>query len=975
MPLGFSVAESPGTTRYKVDNADPTAQICCMGRSPIRRKTSELGNVAPANDLLSPDSADVLLEAVTDCISQILNADSLREALPDALQTIASVVRIDRMVVIERLVVAGTEPVPSVYFVWNSRDAPKVDAAALIGNSQDRNAMEEWLTPLRTGNAIIGIRRLIKGPMHDLMAQLQTVSMLQVPIMISGVYSGEIVFDDCKGEREWTSSQINILKLLAEFIGTVANRERVREEVRYRDALLAAVNASVVEIMTAPDLHEAISTALEKVSKAVQADRMFVLEQVESPTGSTQHLVRNSWTAGSSRVELSAIVAILSEPAPPELSMGIEPLQQGLVVRMRLSALAGLHRRFVERLKMKSALLVPILANGKYWGHISFEDCGKEREWTHTEVDILTTLAQLIGTAITRERYVAELAKANTIVQNSPTILFRLRGDPSFPMIYISQNVALLGHDGAAFVRSPTLYRSFIHPEDSARVQTTMVEFLSTNASPATIEYRMLTAAGESRWMENRYTPVRDGLGRLLEIEGIMIDITERKLAEDRIAVLARTDALTGLANRATFGDRLRQAFAAAHRGAVGFAVLYLDLDRFKDVNDMRGHPAGDKLLQAVARRLKGATRGADFVARLGGDEFAILQAHVIDPAAAGALAKNVIAALSAPYHIDGEQVLIGASAGISLFSLESAAPEVLLAQADQALYRAKDEGRGQFRFHSQELDFAAREYVALADDLRNALDRGELELYYQSQVDLGSGRIVGMEALIRWNHPTRGLLLPGVFMPVAEKSSVVHRIGRWVLDGACRQLAEWRKSLVPVPLIAVNVSLAQIKAGKEFVREVKDTLARWSLKPSDLEIDVTESALARTTLSQSDVLDELRSMGICIAIDDFGAQYSSLDYLRTYRVGRLKIARHMVAAASDQGGGQAMVRAIIALAAELGVEVVAEGVETEEQRAALAQMSSATKGQGFFFSQPMPAEQTTQTLHLILSARHMQDG
>jgi EAL domain-containing protein (putative c-di-GMP-specific phosphodiesterase class I) len=241
--------------------------------------------------------------------------------------------------------------------------------------------------------------------------------------------------------------------------------------------------------------------------------------------------------------------------------------------------------------------------------------------------------------------------------------------------------------------------------------------------------------------------------------------------------------------------------------------------------------------------------------------------------------------------------------------------------------------------------------------------------------VDLSSGRIVGMEALIRWNHPTRGLLLPGVFLPVAEKSSVIHSLGRWVLDGACRQLAEWRRTRVPVPLIAVNVSLAQIKAGHEFVRDVRESLSRWGLAPGDLELDVTESALARATLSQSDVLEELRRMGVRIAIDDFGAQYSSLDYLRTYRVGRLKIARHMIAAASDQGGGQAMVRAIIALAAELDVEVVAEGVETEQQRAALVKMSIKTKGQGFYFSQPMTAENTTQNLRLTLKNPPIEDA
>jgi len=294
--------------------------------------------------------------------------------------------------------------------------------------------------------------------------------------------------------------------------------------------------------------------------------------------------------------------------------------------------------------------------------------------------------------------------------------------------------------------------------------------------------------------------------------------------------------------------------------------------------------------------------------------------------------------------------------------------------QADQALYRAKEDGRGQYHFHSDALDLKAREHTALAEDLRNALERGELELYYQSQVDLSSGRIVGMEALIRWNHPTRGLLLPGVFMPTAEKSNLVLSLGRWVLDGACRQLAQWRREQVRVPRMAVNISLAQIQAGAEFLRDVQESLARWELNPSDLELDVTDFSLARATLLQSDLLEELHRMGVCIAIDDFGAQYSSLDYLRTYHVSRLKIARHMVAAASDEGGGQAMIRAILGLAAELDIDVVAEGVETEDQRAALVRMGSKTRGQGFYFSRPMTAEDTTRTLRLAVTPQGLQN-
>ena len=439
----------------------------------------------------------------------------------------------------------------------------------------------------------------------------------------------------------------------------------------------------------------------------------------------------------------------------------------------------------------------------------------------------------------------------------------------------------------------------------------------------------------------------------------------ERQLAQsqERLAQLARTDALTGAANRVIFNERLRQAFAGARRGATAFAVLYLDLDRFKEVNDTLGHHAGDLLLQQVAHRLGNATLQIDVVARLGGDEFAIIQAEVADSSAAGTLAEKLIEVVHAPYLIEGNELRIGVSIGIALWDRDSASPDSLLTEADQALYRAKHAGRGQYRFHSEEIDHETREQLALAEDLRAALLRGELEIRYQPQVELASGRIVGMEALLRWNHRTRGLLLPEDFLPIAEKFGIMQQLGRWTLDGACQQMSLWRQQQMSVPVVAINVALAQIKMGAEFVRDVRENLDRWSLKPSDLELDVTEQVLARSTLSQSSVLIELRRLGVGIAIDDFGAKYSSLDYLRTYDVTRLKIAPGMVAAAGGQPGGSAMIRAILSLAAELGLDVLAEGIETETQRDLLLAASARAQGQGFYYGQAVTASQSMSML------------
>jgi diguanylate cyclase (GGDEF)-like protein/PAS domain S-box-containing protein len=561
------------------------------------------------------------------------------------------------------------------------------------------------------------------------------------------------------------------------------------------------------------------------------------------------------------------------------------------------------------------------------------------------------------------EERTRELSDANIIVQNSPVILYRLRGEPSFPLIYISHNITKLGHDPATLLASPSWALSLIDPEDQAKVGAAMARVLERDAEGASIEFRLRTGDGACRWVENRYVPVRDKDGRLIEVEGIIIDITERKAAEEKIALLARTDGLTGLANRATFIERLRQSFAAARRGAVPFAIHYLDLDHFKPVNDMLGHPAGDLLLQEVAERLRQCTRESDLVARLGGDEFAVLQGEMGEPANAGLLAARLQTALSAPYRLNGNDMRISVSIGICPYIQGASGADIMLVQADMALYRSKNEGRNQFHFHSDDLDKEVLDRTTLAEELRTAVDHGELELYYQPQIDLSSGNIVGMEALVRWNHPTRGLLAAAVFVPIAEKSGTILALGHWVLDQACRQMRLWRDEGLDLPVIAVNLSLFQLKSGQALVRDVTETISKWRLAPSDLEFDVTEGTLAQLTWIQNDVLPQLRRLGVKIAIDDFGSEYSSFEYVRAYRVNHLKIAQSFVKRSSEDPESAATIRAIVNFARDVGIGVIAQGVETEQQRALLASTDSTTQAQGFHFSEAVEAVRAGELL------------
>ncbi|WP_237479001.1 putative bifunctional diguanylate cyclase/phosphodiesterase [Lichenibacterium dinghuense] len=410
-------------------------------------------------------------------------------------------------------------------------------------------------------------------------------------------------------------------------------------------------------------------------------------------------------------------------------------------------------------------------------------------------------------------------------------------------------------------------------------------------------------------------------------------------------------DALTGLANRVRFGTRLDEARARLDRQGEGFAVLAVDLDRFKHVNDTLGHPIGDALLRKVAERLEITLRPTDTVARLGGDEFAVVQSDASGPEEAGTLAKRIVDLLGRAYVVDGHLVNIGASVGVALAPADGTDPAALMRCADLALYRAKLDGRGAFRFFEPEMDARVQARRQLELDLRRAVAAHEFELVYQPQLNLETERLVGCEALIRWRHPVRGTVSPAEFIPLAEEIGLIVPIGEWVVRTACREAASWPGDLT----IAVNLSPAQFKSSR-LVQAIASALSSSGLAPHRLELEITEGLLLHDNAANIATLHALRDLGLRISMDDFGTGYSSLSYLRSFPFDKIKIDRSFVSGIPKAAGGDhmAIVRAVASLGAALGMATVAEGVETLEQMSHIRR-EGCTEVQGYFISRPVP--------------------
>ena len=461
--------------------------------------------------------------------------------------------------------------------------------------------------------------------------------------------------------------------------------------------------------------------------------------------------------------------------------------------------------------------------------------------------------------------------------------------------------------------------------------------------------------------IEDSAAPIHDRAGRVIGAVIVFHDVSAARAMSLQMTYSAQHDLVTNLPNRLLLNDRISQSIALAHRQKRPFAVLFLDLDRFKYINDSLGHAAGDKILQSVSKRLLAGVRGSDTVSRQGGDEFIVLLSEISHPEDAATSAKKILLAISAPHSIGGQDLHIEGSIGISVYPEDGEDAEALIKNADTAMYHAKERGRNNFQFFKAEMNLKAAERQFLDGNLRRALEREEFLLHYQPKVNLDTGEITGVEALIRWQQPGRGLVPPAQFVPIAEDSGLILPIGRWVLREACRQARSWQDAGLPRLPIAVNVSAVEFR-DKGFVEGVRTTLSETGLEGRYLELEVTEGVLMDDAESTASVLRELKMMGVHLAVDDFGTGYSSLSYLRRFPIDVLKIDRSFVNQITADPDDSAIVNAIINMGQSLKHLVVAEGIETQLQRAYL-QTQSCAEGQGYLFSRPLAAAQFAQLL------------
>ena len=615
---------------------------------------------------------------------------------------------------------------------------------------------------------------------------------------------------------------------------------------------------------------------------------------------------------------------------------------------------------------LRSLAACPLVEQGRVIGVIAYY--ADEVNYFQSELtDLLARIADQISHALDRiasERRKQEVEAAlraqqrsmATLMDSLPGMVYRCRSDAQWTMDFVSDGcLDLTGYRADELTRGdPFSFAALIHPDDRARVSADTLTALRTRTR-FTLEYRILTRDSGEKWVWDNGVGVYDSDGRVEYFEGFIADITAVKRYREQLEYQAHHDPLTGLANRGLLRERLHQAIAQAERQQRALALMFIDLDDFKLINDSMGHSVGDELLKLAAQRLHACVRDEDTVARLGGDEFVLLLVDQEGERSVSHAVERLREAMSQPYRVLGKEFVLTCSVGVALFPADGRDVETLLKHADAAMYRAKALGRNAHHFFTEEINTQIGERLAVERDLRRALRNGEFVLHYQPKVALRSGRMIGAEALVRWNHPEKGMIPPARFIPIAEDTGLIVALGDWVLREAARQAKAWRDAGLEFDCLSVNLSARQFKQ-RDLAQHVDAALRASGLPPHCLDLELTESVMMENVEANLQCLQALKALGIQLSLDDFGTGYSSLSYLRRFPVDRLKIDKSFVRDIVRDAGDAAITQAVIRLGQILGLAVTAEGVESEEQLEFLSR-HGCDEAQGYYFSPPLPAE------------------
>ncbi len=768
------------------------------------------------------------------------------------------------------------------------------------------------------------------------------------------------------GETIWSEFNVSLVRndegepqYFLAFIQDVSDRKAWEVELGQRDRLLGAIAESLSHLIAPRQFDAAVEEMLSLLGRAAGVDRAYIFVNHPHPqTGLPAHSMRYEWVAGGVTPEIDNpdMQNLLYSLLPEEW---YDSLNQGRPVRAMPRNLGESAREILESQDIKSLLLVPIMLRDGFMGHIGFDDCHQERSWPESQVSALMAAAASLGNAFERQETEEALDHNRrllvSITDNISEGIYR--STPEGELEYVNSALAeMFGYDSPEEmmqVPAPIHYCSRERREE-------LQEHLKEYGHYRDEEVDFMRRDGSRFVALNNAVALKGDSGRIIYLDGVISDITERKEAERKINYLAHYDTLTGLPNRTMLRDRMHQALAKAKRHGYLAGILFIDLDRFKNVNDSLGHAVGDRLLSEVSRRLQSETRAEDTVSRQGGDEFIVLLPEIGEANEAAQVATKLLSALGEPYRIGNHELHVTPSIGISIYPDDAEEIDELIRNADAAMYQAKERGRFNFQFFTHDLSVQAWERLSLENQLRRAIQRQEFVLYYQPQLSLETGEIIGVEALVRWRHEGR-LISPNVFIPVAEQTGMIIEIGDWVLTRACQQIQEWQEEGLPLIPVSVNLSPMQFRR-RDIRNHIQQALAGSGVSPEYLVLELTEGTVMEEVEESVRMLSQLSRLGVGLCIDDFGTGYSSLSYLKRFPIDKLKIDKSFVSDIPDDPDDMAITAAVIDMGHNLNLRIVAEGVETREQLQFLRQRG-CQEMQGFLFSRPVPADEMAEML------------